>query len=130
MPCPSLYEGCVFKFYPRCGFSSWIFHESDNVVWFSLGYSMNQRTQRQPTSHQPASYQVPTCFVKLWVLATLFLGGDKRLEEGLKQNIYISVNPIFLGHSYRISCFLERYKPPSPECTHCFSSDPYLSVLR
>ena len=74
---------------------SWIFHESDNVVWFSLGYSMNQRTQRQPTSHQPASYQVPTRFVKLWVLATLFLGGDKRLEEGLKQNIYISVNPIF-----------------------------------
>ena len=54
---------------------------------------MNQRTQRQPTSHQPASSQVFTCFVKLWVLATLFLGGDKRLEEGLKQNIYISLTP-------------------------------------
>ena len=118
LPCPSVYEGCVFKFYPRCCLvPSRIFDESEDVVWFRLGYSMNQRTQRQPTSHQPASSQVPTCFVKLWVLATLFLGGDKRLEEGLKQNIYISANPISSGHSYRISCFPERYKPPGPGCT-------------
>ena len=128
MPCPSLYEGCVFKFYPRyCLVPSWIFYESDNVVWSRFDESEDtEATYVTPTSLLSGSHLL----CKTLGSCNIVPGGDKRLEEGLKQNIYISVNPIFLGHSYRISCFLERYKPPSPGCTQCFRSDLYLSVLR